>query len=129
MLNLISHALAQENVNDNVTSNGFSLVNFVPFALVFVVFYFLIIRPQHKKMQQHKQMLDSLKIGDKVITSGGIVGKIKNIQEQEITLEIAQNTEIIVLKDYILQPKEKISVTSAQQKKNLKNKKNINIKK
>ena len=103
MLNIISPAFAQE-VNNNA-SNGFSLVNFVPIALIFVVFYFLIIRPQSKKMQEHKQMLDSLKIGDKVITSGGIVGKITKIFESEITLLVAENTEIIVLRDYILQPK------------------------
>ena len=114
MLNIISPAFAQE-VNNNA-SNGFSLVNFVPIALIFVVFYFLIIRPQSKKMQEHKQMLDSLKIGDKVITSGGIVGKITKIFESEITLLVAENTEIIVLRDYILQPKNPVSINKTDSK-------------
>ena len=114
MLNIISSALAQE-VNNNA-SNGFSLVNFVPIALIFVVFYFLIIRPQSKKMQEHKQMLDALKIGDKVITNGGIVGKITKISESEITLLVSENTEIIVLRDYILQPKNLVSTAKPDSK-------------
>jgi preprotein translocase subunit YajC len=123
MINIISPALAQE-VNNNA-SNGFSLINFVPIALIFVVFYFLIIRPQSKKMQEHKQMLDALKIGDKVITSGGIVGKITKIFESEITLLVSENTEIIVLRDYILQPKNPISTNNSkiEHKKSKKSKK------
>ena len=97
MLNIITPALAQE-VNNNA-SNSFSLINFVPIALIFVVFYFLIIRPQSKKMQEHKQMLDALKIGDKVITNG-----------------VSENTEIIVLRDYILQPKNLVSTTKPDSK-------------
>jgi len=114
MLNIISPVFAQE-VNNNASS-GFSLINFMPIALIFVVFYFLIIRPQSKKMQEHKQMLDALKVGDKVITNGGIVGKIAKISESEITLLVSENTEIIVLRDYILQPKNSISVNKTDSK-------------
>jgi preprotein translocase subunit YajC len=126
MLNFISTAVAQEATNN--ASAGFSFINFVPIVLIFVVFYLFIIRPQSKKMQEHKQMLDGLKVGAKVITNSGIIGKIKQIKEQEITLEIAENIEIIILRDYILQPKDKAEVAVANVKENKKSHKHQNKK-
>lgn len=77
-------------------SGGSPLIAALPFVLIFVFFYFLILRPQRKQSKEREEMLGSLKRGDDVITSGGIYGKIVNIDEDVITLEIAKGTNIRV---------------------------------
>ena len=68
---------------------------FLPLILIFVVFYFLLIRPQQRKVKQHKEMLSNLKRGDKIVTSGGIIGTINKVADnRELTLEVADNVEI-----------------------------------
>ena len=68
---------------------------FLPLILIFVVFYFLLIRPQQRKVKQHKEMLSSLKRGDKIVTSGGIIGTINKVADnRELILEVAENVEI-----------------------------------
>lgn len=73
----------------------------VPFALVFLVFWFLVIRPQQKQYQQHQEFLKGLKTGDDVVTDGGIFGKVASIDETTVTLEIARGTKIKVLRSKI----------------------------
>ena len=68
---------------------------FLPLILIFAVFYFLLIRPQQRKVKQHKEMLSNLKRGDKIVTSGGIIGTINKVADnRELTLEVAENVEI-----------------------------------
>ena len=68
---------------------------FLPLILIFAVFYILLIRPQQKKMKQHREMINNLKRGDKIVTSGGIIGSITKVKEnRELTLEISENVEI-----------------------------------
>ena len=68
---------------------------FLPLILIFAVFYFLLIRPQQRKVKQHKEMLSNLKRGDKIITSGGIIGTITKVSDnRELTVEISENVEI-----------------------------------
>ena len=68
---------------------------FLPLILIFAVFYFLLIRPQQRKVKQHKEMLSNLKRGDKIITSGGIIGAITKVSDnRELTVEISENVEI-----------------------------------
>ena len=68
---------------------------FLPLILIFVVFYFLLIRPQQRKVKQHKEMLSNLKRGDKIITSGGIIGTINKVSNsRELNVEVAENVEI-----------------------------------
>ena len=68
---------------------------FLPLILIFVVFYILLIRPQQKKMKRHREMISNLKRGDKIITSGGIIGLITKVKDtKEISLEISENVEI-----------------------------------
>ncbi len=71
----------------------------MPFVLIFVVFYFLILRPQQKKIKEHQAMVSAIKRGDKVVTSGGILGKVTkvNTDTKTIDVEIAQDVEIEVL--------------------------------
>ncbi|SMC69362.1 protein translocase subunit yajC [Desulfocicer vacuolatum DSM 3385] len=67
---------------------------FVPLILMFVIFYFLLIRPQQKKAKEHQNMINSLKKGDRIITSGGVHGTITSLGDTTVSLEIAENVKI-----------------------------------
>jgi preprotein translocase subunit YajC len=75
--------------------------SFVLILVMLVVFYFLLIRPQQKRQKKHQSLIKALKAGDEVITSAGIFGKITEIQGGTVTVEIAKNTKIRVLKNYV----------------------------
>jgi preprotein translocase subunit YajC len=79
------------------------VMQLLPLILIFAVFYFLLIRPQQKKMKEHREMLQKLKRNDKVITGGGIVGTISKVRDDsdEIEVEIAQGVRITVLRGTI----------------------------
>lgn len=72
------------------------LISFLPLVLVFIIFYFLLIRPQQKKAKEHQQMLSKLKKNDEVMTSGGIYGKVTALTDNIVTLEVAPNVRIRV---------------------------------
>src|ERR671926_84147 len=79
-----------------------ALVQFLPLVLIFVVFYFLLIRPQQKKQKEHRSMLDALRRGDRVVTGGGIVGTVsKVVSPEEVEVDIAQNVRVRVLRSTI----------------------------
>ena len=82
------------------SSGGGDLVGFfMPLILIFLVFYFLLIRPQQKKLKQHRDMLSALSRGDKVVTGGGIIGTVsKVINDNEIVVKIANDVEIKVIR-------------------------------
>ncbi|MBI4699324.1 MAG: preprotein translocase subunit YajC, partial [Nitrospirae bacterium] len=73
---------------------GSMLTSFLPLIFIFVIFYFLLIRPQSKKAKEHKAMLDNLKKGDKIITTGGIYGLVEDIECDTISIKIAENVKI-----------------------------------
>ncbi|MGM0557340.1 MAG: preprotein translocase subunit YajC [Myxococcota bacterium] len=73
----------------------------VPLAIVFLIFWFLIIRPERKKQEKHQKFLDALKVGDQVVTTGGIVGKVVTVDEATIKLRIAKDTKIELLRSSI----------------------------
>lgn len=75
----------------------------VPFAAMFAVIYFLMIRPQQKKMKEQQEMLGALKQGDEVLTTSGMLGKITGMTEKVVTLEIADNVRVKMLKSQIAQ--------------------------
>ncbi|MBY0501009.1 MAG: preprotein translocase subunit YajC [Alphaproteobacteria bacterium] len=76
---------------------GFDFMSLLPLVLIFAVFYFFLIRPQQKKAQQQKELLNSLRRGDRIITSGGIIGVIsKVVNDQEIQVEIAEGVKVRV---------------------------------
>ncbi len=86
-------------------AQGFSLgdnqamMQFLPLVLIFVVFYFLLIRPQQKRAKDHKAMLSALRRGDRVVTGGGIIGTVaKVIGDDEVTVDIAEGTRVRVLR-------------------------------
>ena len=96
---LISPAYAQ------AASDGMSsIINFAPLVLIFVVFYFMMIRPQQQRQKQHKTMLEALRRGDKVVTAGGIIGTVaKVVSDTEVALDIAENVRVRVVRSTISQ--------------------------
>lgn len=86
----------------DVAPQGGGLAAFLPLILIFVVFYFLLIRPQQKKARDHNVFLGNLKKGDKVVTSGGVHGEITGLTDWIVTLEIADNVRVKVSRQYIL---------------------------
>ena len=72
---------------------------FIPLILIFVIFYFFLIRPQQKKVKDHKAMVENLKRGDKVVTSGGIIGTVERVMENDkIEVEITENVKVELIK-------------------------------
>jgi preprotein translocase subunit YajC len=82
-------------------STASTILSLVPFALIFVIFYFLVILPQQKRSKQQKALLEALKKGDKVVTASGIWGTISNIGKETVTLQIADTTKIRIQRDQI----------------------------
>ena len=82
--------------------SGSGFAQFVPLILIFVIFYFFLIRPQQKKIKEHKIMVSALKRGDEVVTSGGIVGKVERILgDDKIDLIISENVTVQVIQSTI----------------------------
>ncbi len=73
----------------------------MPLLLIFVVFYFLLIRPQQKKMKQHRELISALKRGDRVLTAGGIIGSVVKVEDAELLVEIAKDVRVRVARSTI----------------------------
>jgi preprotein translocase subunit YajC len=83
---------------------GGAFASFVPLILIFAIMYFLLIRPQQKKVKQHQAMVQALRRGDQVVTQGGIIGKVVKVKEDgEIEVEIAPETRVRVIKSTVAQ--------------------------
>lgn len=74
--------------------SGGALMSFLPLAIIFAIFYFLLIRPQQKKQKEQREMLTNLKVGDRVITNAGIYGSIAKLSEKNATIQIADGVKI-----------------------------------
>jgi preprotein translocase subunit YajC len=77
------------------------IVQLAPLILIFVVFYFLLIRPQQKRMKEHREMLSNLRRGDRVVTGGGIIGQIVKVGDDELTVEIGEGMRVKVLRSTV----------------------------
>ncbi|MDR0634163.1 MAG: preprotein translocase subunit YajC [Azoarcus sp.] len=97
---LISNAYAQADAAAGQSAAG-GLASFLPLVLMFVVLYFLMIRPQMKRAKEHKSMVEALSRGDEVVTGGGIVGKVAEVGDSFVRVEIAADTVIAVQKQSI----------------------------
>jgi preprotein translocase subunit YajC len=81
---------------------GFDVMSFLPLILIFAVFYFLILRPQQRKLKTHQQMLANLRRGDRVVTNGGIIGTVsKLVSDQEVQIEVADDVKVRVMRSMI----------------------------
>jgi preprotein translocase subunit YajC len=90
------------------------LVGFLPIILMFVLLYFLMIRPQMKRAKEQKAMIEALQKGDEVVTAGGIVGRITKISDQYVTVEVAPNTEIVLQRSAVQVPLPKGTLKTLQ---------------
>ena len=82
--------------------SGQGLSQFIPLILIFIIFYFFLIRPQQKRVKDHKVMVESLKRGDEVITSGGIIGTVERVMEDDrIEVNIGENTNVQIIRSTI----------------------------
>jgi preprotein translocase subunit YajC len=104
---LISPAYAQAAQTQN------SLGMFLPLIAIFVIFYFLIIRPQNKKQKEHREMVAALAAGDEVVTAGGVLGKVTAVGEQFLDVEVANNVTIKVQRHTVSTVMPKGTVKSA----------------
>ena len=105
---LIPRAWAQDG-----GAQGDPLIMFLWLGGIFVLFYFLLIRPQNKKQKEHREMVEALATGDEVVTAGGILGKVTEAGDQFLTVEIASNVSIKVQRQTIAQVLPKGTVKSA----------------
>jgi preprotein translocase subunit YajC len=96
----ISNAYAQSPAAADAGLMG-NMSTFLPLILMFVVMYFLMIRPQQKRAKEQKSMMDALAKGDEVITAGGILARVSKVNDTYVTLEITAGTEIVVQKSSI----------------------------
>ncbi len=82
--------------------NGQGIAQFIPLILIFVIFYFFLIRPQQKRVKDHKAMVEALKRGDEIITSGGVIGTIDRVMEDDrIEVIIGENVKVQIIKSTI----------------------------
>ena len=94
----ISNAYAQQT---DALGLGGNLTSFLPLVLMFVVMYFLMIRPQQKRAKEQRAMMDALTKGDEVVTAGGMLGRVVKVVDAYVTIEVASGTEITVQKSSI----------------------------
>ena len=93
---LIASAYAQD-----AAPTGGGLMGFLPLIIIFVIFYFLLIRPQMKRSKEHRQLVANLAKGDEIVTNGGLLGKIREVGETFLTVELAENVEVKVQKHQV----------------------------
>ena len=98
-LTSVAYAMGQQP--GGAEGGGGGLMSFLPLVLMFVVFYFLLIRPQQKKQKDMREMLKNLKRGDRIITGGGIFGRIESITDDKVNVEIAPGMIITVMRSYV----------------------------
>ena len=92
---MIQNAWAQN------AGGGDPFLSFLPLIVIFVVFYFILIRPHTKKQKEHQEMINALEVGNEVVTAGGILGKIQEMNENYVNLEISENVTIKIQRQTI----------------------------
>ncbi|MDH5542200.1 MAG: preprotein translocase subunit YajC [Nitrospinota bacterium] len=101
MFSLVDNAFAMAPPTGAEVSTVDTIMSFAPLILLLFIFYVFIIRPQGKKQQETKQMIENLKEGDRVLTSGGIIGTIVKVKDDELTVEIAKEVKVKINKNYV----------------------------
>jgi preprotein translocase subunit YajC len=96
----VSPAFAQAAAPGGAAS---SLISFVPIVIIFAIMYVLMIRPQQKKVKEHRAMIEAVRRGDQVVTGGGMIGKVTKVNEGEVEVELAPNVKVRVVKSTLTQ--------------------------
>ncbi|CAN5239030.1 preprotein translocase subunit YajC [soil metagenome] len=86
---------------------GSLLTSFLPIILIFVIMYFLILRPQQQKAKQHKELVANIRRGDTIVTSGGLIGKVAKVDEREIHVEVAEGVKVRLVRGMVAEVREK----------------------
>lgn len=93
------------------------LMQLAPLAVILVIFYFLLIRPQQQRMKSHQEMITNLKRGDTIVTSGGLIGRVRSVDDNEARIELAPNVEVRVIKATIAEVRSKTDPAPANDSK------------
>ena len=93
---MINYAYAQD-----AAQQPSMLASFIPLILIFLIFYFLLIRPQQKKQKEHKILLDSIKRGDEILSSGGILGRVIKVDNDRLTVEISKGVNVTLIRSTV----------------------------
>ena len=110
-MGLLDFFISSAHAQDATSSGG--LMSFLPLIVIFIIFYFLLIRPQMKRAKEHKQLVSQLGKGDEVVTNGGLLGRITNVGESFVTVELAENVQIKVQRHAIASIMPKGTIGSA----------------
>ena len=110
-MEILDFFITSAHAQDATTTGG--LMSFLPLIIIFVIFYFLLIRPQMKRAKEHKKLVAELGNGDEVVTNGGLLGRISNVGESFITVEVADNVQIKVQRHAIANVMPKGTIKSA----------------
>jgi preprotein translocase subunit YajC len=110
-MEILDFFIASAHAQDAAQPGG--LMSFLPLIIIFVIFYFLLIRPQMKRAKEHKKLVSELANGDEVVTNGGLLGRITNVGESFVTMELADNVQIKVQRHAIASIMPKGTVKSA----------------
>ena len=92
---------------------GGALTQFLPLVLIFAIMYFLLIRPQQKKMKDHRAMVEAVRRGDLIVTQGGMIGKIAKVNDQEVEVEVASGVKVRIAKHTIAEVRSKTEPADA----------------
>lgn len=110
-MELLDFFIASAYAQDATPQGG--LMSFLPLIIIFVIFYFLLIRPQMKRAKEHKNLVAALSAGDEVVTNGGLLGKITKVGESFVTVELGENMKIKIQKHAISSVMPKGTIKSA----------------
>ena len=110
-MELLDFFIASAHAQDAAQPGG--LMSFLPLIIIFVIFYFLLIRPQMKRAKEHKKLVSELGNGDEVVTNGGLLGRITEVGESFVSIELAENVQIKVQKHAISSVMPKGTIKSA----------------
>ena len=104
---------AVSSIGGGAMDGSSPITSMIPLLLILVVFYMMVIRPQNKRMQDHRSMISGLQKGDKVVTGGGLIGKVKKtVGDDELVIEIADSVDVHVLRSTVMMTKDKPCATA-----------------
>ena len=86
---------------------GGSITSLLPIVLIFVIMYFLILRPQQQRQRQHREMIANVRRGDTIVTTGGLIGKVAKVDENELQIEVAEETRVRIVRSMIAEVRAK----------------------
>jgi len=110
-MEILDFFINSAHAQDSSTQGG--LLSFLPLIVIFVIFYFLLIRPQMKRAKEHRKLVEQLSTGSEVVTNGGLLGRITDVGESFVTVELADNVQVKVQKHAISSVMPKGTIKSA----------------